>query len=34
MLGRYDILMEANSDFKLSSRIIGPRGNNMKSILS
>jgi len=33
-MGRYDIFMEVNSEFKLSKRIIGPKGNNMKKILS
>jgi len=32
-MGRYDIYIDSNSDFKLSKRIIGPRGNNMKNIL-
>jgi hypothetical protein len=33
-MGRYDIYLELDSEFKISKRIIGPKGNHMKKILN
>ena len=33
-MARYDIFLEYNDEFKLSKRIIGPKGNHMKKILN
>jgi hypothetical protein len=33
-MGRFDIFLEPNNDFRISKRIIGPKGNNMKKILN
>lgn len=33
-MARYDIFLEINTEFELSKKIIGPKGVNMKKILS
>lgn len=33
-MGRYDIFLSTNTEFKISKRIIGPKGNHMKKIFS
>lgn len=33
-MGRYEIYLETQNEFKISKRIIGPRGTHLKRILN